>query len=76
MECAFDFLEAAFGEGEELILFVTELTAGFFSAWFIRENGCDRYYKYNRGLLFAERQKMIHEKIEEARDKMTGAGLR
>lgn len=76
LECAFDFLEAAFGEGEELILFVTELTAGFFSAWFIRENGCDRYYKYNRGLLFAERQKMIHEKIEEARDKMTGAGLR
>ncbi|MCI9068662.1 MAG: ATPase, partial [Lachnospiraceae bacterium] len=76
LECAFDFLEAAFGEGQELILFVTELTAGFFSAWFIRENGCDRYYKYNRGLLFAERQKAIHEKIEAAKDEMTGAGLR
>ena len=75
LECAFDFLEAAFGEGQELILFVTELTAGFFSAWFIRENGCDRYYKYNRGLLFAERQKAIHEQIEDAKDKMTGAGL-
>ncbi len=75
LECAFDFLEAAFGEGEELILFVTELTAGFFSAWFIRENECSRYYKYNRGLLFAERQKVIHEKIEAAKDEMTGAGL-
>ncbi|MCI8464488.1 MAG: AAA family ATPase [Lachnospiraceae bacterium] len=75
LEYAFDFLEAAFGEGQELILFATELTAGFFSAWFIRENGCDRYYKYNRGLLFAERQQAIHEKIEAAKDKMTGADL-
>ncbi|MCI8550802.1 MAG: AAA family ATPase [Lachnospiraceae bacterium] len=75
LEYAFDFLEAAFGEGQELVLFVTELTSGFFSAWFIRENGCDRYYKYNRGLLFAERQKAIHEKIEEAKDMMTGAGF-
>jgi hypothetical protein len=73
LEYAFDFLEAAFGEGQELILFVTELTAGFFSAWFIRENGCDRYYKYNRGLLFAERQQAIHGQIEEAKDMMTGA---
>ncbi len=76
LECAFDFLEAAFGEGEELVLFVTELTAGFFSAWFIRENGWDRYYKYNRGLLFAERQKVIHEKIETAKGEMAGEGLR
>ena len=75
LEYAFDFLEAAFGGGQELILFATELTAGFFSAWFIRENGCDRYYKYNRGLLFAERQQAIHEKIEAAKDKMTGADL-
>ena len=73
LEYAFDFLEAAFGEGQELILFATELTAGFFSAWFIRENGCDRYYKYNRGLLFAERQQAIHERIEEAKEMMTGA---
>ena len=73
LEYAFDFLEAAFGKGQELVLFVTELTAGYYSAWFIRENGCDRYYQYNKGLLFAERQQMISRQIEEARDLMTGA---
>ena len=56
-----------------MVLFVTELTAGYYSAWFIRENGCDRYYQYNKGLLFAERQQMISRQIEEARDLMTGA---
>ena len=38
-----------------------------------RENGCDRYYKYNKGLLFNERQQEISGRIEEARDMMTGA---
>ena len=75
LEYAFDFLEAAFGQGQELVLFVTELTAGFFSAWFIRENGCDRYYKYNKGLLFAERGRAISDRIEEAKELMTGADL-
>lgn len=75
LECAFDFLEAAFSQGQELVVFVTELTAGYYSAWFIRENGCDRYYKYNKGLLFAERQQEIIGQIEEAKDWMTGANL-
>ncbi len=73
LEYAFDFLEAAFGKGQELVLFVTELTAGFYSSWYIRENGCDRYYQYNKGLLFAERQQEISGHIEEARDMMAGA---
>ncbi len=45
LECAFDFCETAFGEGQELVVFVTELTVNRYSAWFIGENGCDRYYK-------------------------------
>ena len=73
LEYAFDFLEAAFGQGQELVLFVTELSAGYYSLWYIRENGCDRYYKYNKGLLFTERQQEISGRIEEARDMMTGA---
>ncbi|MCD2492942.1 AAA family ATPase [Lacrimispora sp. NSJ-141] len=75
LDYAFDFLEAAFGQGQELVVFVTELTAGYYSAWYIQENGCDRYYKYNKGLLFAERQQEISSQIEEAKDWMTGADL-
>ena len=27
--------------------------------WFIKENGSDSYYRYNKGLIFEERQKLI-----------------
>ena len=37
---AFDFAEKAFGHGPEMVLFVTELAAGFYSISFIQENGC------------------------------------
>ena len=72
LECAFDFCETAFGEGQELVVFVTELTVNRYSAWFIGENGCDRYYKYNKVLLFLERQKGIMEEMDEGRDVMEG----
>lgn len=62
----FDFVEAAFGEGQEMVVFITELNVNFYSARFIRENGCDPYYKYNKGLLFDERQEGILEQLKEA----------
>lgn len=51
LENAFDFAERAFGQGPELVLFVTELAAGFYSLSFIQENGNERFYRYNRSML-------------------------
>ena len=34
--------------GPEMVLFVTELAAGFYSLAFIQENGCERFYQYNK----------------------------
>ena len=64
LECAFDFCETAFGEGQELVVFVTELTVNRYSAWFIGENGCEKYYQYNQGLLLGERQSAIMADIQ------------
>ena len=61
----FDFMEAAFGDGQEMVVFITELNVNFYSARFIQENGCDPYYKYNKGLLFDERQQGILEQLKE-----------
>lgn len=72
LECAFDFCETAFGESQEMVVFITELTVNQYSAWFIGENGCDRYYKYNKGLLFHERQQGILRDMEEVRSLMEG----
>ena len=44
---AFAFVERAFGESQEMVVFITELNASYFALWFIGENGCDKYYQYN-----------------------------
>ncbi len=51
LENTFDFAEKVYGTGPELVLFVTELAAGFYSLNFIQETGYDRFYKYNQTLL-------------------------
>ncbi len=66
LQNVFDFLEEAFGESQEMVFFITELNANSYSMWFIKENGSDSYYRYNKGLLFEERQKMILTEMDEA----------
>ena len=61
---AFAFVERAFGESQEMVVFITELNASYFALWFIGENGCDKYYQYNQGLLLGERQQMIMSDIQ------------
>lgn len=50
LQHVFAFLEAAFGESQEMVAFITELNANYYSVWFIKENGSDAYYRYNKGL--------------------------
>ncbi len=68
LQHVFDFLEAAFGESQEMVAFITELNANYYSVWFIKENGSDSYYRYNKGLLFEERQQKILGQMAEVED--------
>ncbi len=67
LDNTFAFLEQTFGQGQELVLFVTELTAGFDTSWFIQQFGCDAYFRHNRELLFDETQSRIREQIMAAK---------
>ena len=75
LENVFLFLEEAFGESQEMVAFVTELNANYYSTWFIRENGCDLYYRYNKGLLFEERRQDILRRMDEA-EGMLNSGIK
>ncbi len=75
LENAFAFLAKAFGESQEMVVFVTELTVNFYSARFIADNGSDSYYVYNRGLLFGERQQGILKEIDDLRADTVGNDL-
>ena len=65
MECAFDFMEQAFEQKEEMVVFVTELTLGEASAWFLAERTCERYLTYNKQLLVGNRRADLLSELEE-----------
>lgn len=75
LENAFLFLEAAFGESQEMVAFVTELNANYYGIWFVQENGCDLYYRYNKGLLFDERRQGVIRQMDEM-ESMFNLGIR
>ncbi len=66
LEHAFDFMEAAFGDSQEMVVFITGLNTGFYSVRFLQEYECRRYYQYNRSLLFDSQEQDILRKIESA----------
>ncbi len=59
----FRYLEEAFGQGQELVIFVTEITAGKATSWFVENFGCDAYYRHNRELLFDDTRRRIAEEV-------------
>ena len=67
LEAAFDFVEKAFGEDQELVVFITELSLSYYAIRFITDNGCPRYYRYNKTLLSGEQQKEILQQIDHFR---------
>ena len=63
LEYAFDFMEKTFGEGQEMVIFVTQLTVNPFSMRFLRDYGCEQYDTYARSLLMYERKNRLSEEI-------------
>ena len=61
----FSFVEKAFGTGSEMLILVTDLTESTASSDFISRYGCEEYFKYNKYLMFYERQYDINEQIDE-----------
>ena len=61
-------MEAAFGESQEMVVFITELSVGRYSVWFLQNNDCPRYYMYNKTLLFEDREADIKEQLDQIRD--------
>ena len=72
LDNVFFFLEKVFGESQEMVVFVTELNTNFYSVQFLKENDCGMYYKYNKSLLFNERQQDILKEMEEIEGQIEG----
>ena len=76
LEYAFDFMEAAFGESQEMVYFITELSVSRYAMDFLREHECARYYRYNKALLFDDAQAGIRQQLKDLRSEMRGEEIR
>lgn len=60
---AFSFLEKAAGQSQEMVFFVTDLSSGSDTSWYVEQFGCDAYFRHNRDLLFEDTRKRIIDRI-------------
>ncbi len=65
LHCLFTFVEDTFGEGNEMLLLVTECTVQKDCAAFIGAYGCEDYVRHNEGLMLTERGDVLLEEIKE-----------
>lgn len=61
----FAFAEEAFGDGNEMLILVTELTVNSTSAQFIATFGSPDYQRHNQDMMLSERQNDIQEQIAQ-----------
>ena len=60
----FAFVETVFGEGNEMLILVTELTVGTASAGFIAAFGSEDYAIHSKELMLNERQQDIQKQLD------------
>ena len=59
----FRFLSRVYGEGQEMVLFLTELSAGYYSLRFINEHGNESYFRLNRLLLLRDSTNELRNEV-------------
>ena len=65
LECAFDFMEAAFFNSQEMVIFVSGINTDYSCVRFLETYECERYIRYNKDLLFEDAGAQIRKRIEE-----------
>ncbi len=63
LEGAFGFVDAAFGDDQEMLMLVTDLSVSRYGMEFINEHGCDAYFEHNKALRFYERGNDLAQRI-------------
>ena len=71
LEHAFDFMEQAFTGGQEMVIFITDLTIGIESSAFLSEHPCIRYNQYNEQLLTGSRREQLLSELARDTEQFT-----
>ena len=66
LQNAFSFIKESFGENQEMLLFVTGITADRAMTSFISGNGCPVYFEYSEMLLYNKEENELRKACLEA----------
>ena len=66
LQNAFSFIKESFGEAQEMLQFVTGITADREISTFIAENGCPAYFQYSGMLLYKKEERDLRKACLEA----------
>ncbi|MDE5873786.1 MAG: ATPase, partial [Lachnospiraceae bacterium] len=64
LEALFSFVEDVFGDGQEMLVLVSELTENSYSAKYISMFGCSSYSKYSEKLMVSDRKTQLDKRIK------------
>ena len=59
----FDFVSRSFGDGNEMLLLVTELTVNDYSVRFLTAHGNEEYFRYHKKFMLSEREKELSREV-------------
>lgn len=62
---AFAFVEASFGDAQEMVVFTTELTSRTSSARYIAQYGSESYFAHNQDMILSDRQRELRRRVED-----------
>ena len=62
---AFGFVEASFGDAQEMLVFTTELTSRSGSARYLAQYGSPAYFEHNTDMILSERQRELRRRVED-----------
>ncbi len=61
LQMAFHFLEDSFGDGQEMVLFVSGLTRNEQAMEFISVHGCEEFLRFSESLLYRKREEELKQ---------------
>lgn len=61
---AFSFMEEAFGDGQEMVLFMTQLSHNEMMMTYISRNGCKKFFKYSEKLLYRQQEEQLQKECD------------
>lgn len=70
LDRAFRFLEHCFGDGQEMVLFISALTRMDSAMAFIKLHGCEMYLQHSGVMLYQERETELRELCEDVLKRM------